>query len=256
MTSSSASGRDKMPRARTREGMATSIEGEPGAMPSFAHRTTRRDFLDGLARATGALVLARASACVTRAATPPGARDSIAIPKELTPDWDPLAFNRARGNAGAIPATYLPSINGADGDTQHLGKHLPYVPPLARTSVPAGMIALGWGDASKGHALHPNAAPSAANPEGHWFDWIRIRKAVRDDVEERESRFSAWPQPALGDSGAYLSSRGDDPSADSGKATIYLAQLPRDVGPGDVVRIHAHCRTHGEYVDFLSVPGA
>ena len=118
------------------------------------------------------------------------------------------------------------------------------------------MLALMWGDPSKGYARHPNAAPSAANPEGHWYDWIRVRKATTADAEERESRFSAWPPAGVRDNGTYVAFRGDDPSVDSGKGTIYLAQLPSDVRPGDVVRIHAHCRTHGEYVDFLTVPAA
>ncbi|AKV00503.1 hypothetical protein AKJ09_07166 [Labilithrix luteola] len=224
-------------------------------MPTPYDRTTRRTFLDRLARATGALVLAPiSSACAARAAEPSKPGDPRAVPRERPAGWDPIEFNRARGNAGAIPASYLPSINGPDGDAKHLGKHLPYIPNFERARFPAGAIALMWGDSSKGYAAHPNAAPSQANPEGHWFNWIRIRKAVAGDAEERESRFSAWPHPRPGDNGAYRASRGDAPGADSGKDTIYIAELPSDVRPGDLVRIHAHCITHGEYVDFLVVP--
>ena len=222
--------------------------------------TTRRAFLDFLAGGAGAIVLSPiAVGCATGPSVSPAATahdDPLAIPRERPPSWDPVAFNRARGNAGAIPESYRAQINGPDGELKHLGKHLPYTPPGADAGVPAGMIALMWGDPSKGYAAHPNAPRSAATPDGHWYSWIRVRKAAAGYAEEKESRYSAWPVSAPGDTGAYRAASGADPSADSGKNTIYLAQLPADVRPGDLVRVHAHCLTHGEYVDFVTVRGA
>lgn len=224
-------------------------------MKDDSSSTSRRLFLDRLARLTGALVLAPvSSACVTRAPAAATPSDPLAPPRARPATWDAVAFNRERGNRGAIPASYRPSINGPGGDAQHLGKHLPYVPAVAEAGGATRALALMWGDPSKGHAPHPNAARSAANPEGHWYDWIRVRKAVDGDAEERESRFTSWPVPSAGDNGSYRAARGSDPAADTGKATIYVAELPADVRPGDLVRIHAHCRTHGEYVDFVRVP--
>ena len=55
---------------------------------------------------------------------------------------------------------------------------------------------------------------------------------------------------------AYLVADGGDVTADGGKNTVYVVQLPPDVGPGDVVRVVGHCTLHGEYVDFLTVPGS
>ena len=34
----------------------------------------------------------------------------------------------------------------------------------------------------------------------------------------------------------------------------YLVQLPAGLVSGDVIRVHANCLTHGEYVDFLTIP--
>ena len=168
--------------------------------------------------------------------------------------WDPITFNRTRGNAGAIPESYRLSINGPDGDNKHLGKHLPYVPELPEGTVPDGFIAIMWGDPSKGHAKHPNASRNESNHQlGHWYNWIRVRKAVAGDAEELQSTYSDWPKSGEGDSGAYAVFGGDDVTADGGRNTVYLAALPKDVEPGDTVRIYAHCLTHGEYVDFLTV---
>ena len=112
-----------------------------------------------------------------------------------------------------------------------------------------------WGDTSKGYARHPNAARSEANnQQGHWYDWIRIRKAVEGETEELQSNYSDWPGTAPSDNGAYAVFGGGDITADSGKNTIYLAALPEGVKSGDRVRVWAHCLTHGEYVDFLTVP--
>lgn len=219
--------------------------------------TNRRQFLRRLATASGAVVLMPAVSRCGGAATTTDAVDGSAavdIPLVQPVDWDPIAFNRTRGNAGAIPDSYLNDINGPSGETDHLGKHLPYVPVVDSTMVPAGMLPIMWGDAAKGYARHPNAVRSEANDyEGHWYNWIRIRKAIAGPAEELESSYSDWPGTTDGDNGAYAVFGSGDITAESGKNTIYLAAVPGDVQPGDWVRIHAHCLTHGEYVDFLRV---
>lgn len=222
--------------------------------PRMSPRPTssRRDFLR-LTTLAGATVLAPAAfSCVKEDGTQSPEQNALTIPKKAPTDWNPIAFNKSRGNKGAIPKSYHESINGADGDKKHLGKHLPYT--VVHPEIPAGSIALMWGDPSKGHAKHPNAGKSDKNPEGHWYNWIRVRKATDAEAQEVESKYSAWPVIGGQDNGAYLAEQGDDPAADSGKSTIYLAKLPDDVKPGDMVRIHAHCLTHGEYVDFLKFP--
>lgn len=222
----------------------------PGMSPR--PNASRREFLR-LTTLAGATVLAPASfGCVKDEETQSPEKNALSIPKQAPADWNPIAFNKTRGNQGAIPKSYHESINGADGDAKHLGKHLPYT--VTHPEIPAGSIALMWGDPSKGHAKHPNAAKSDKNPEGHWYNWIRVRKATDGEAQEVESKYSAWPIIGGRDNGAYLAQQGKDPAADSGKSTIYLAKLPAEVKPGDLVRIHAHCLTHGEYVDFLKVP--
>jgi hypothetical protein len=231
--------------------------------------TTRRDLLELLAAATGATVLAPlASGCgsssssgsteTTSAGATTGAgseaADPMAIPSTRPEGWDPIAFNRARGNAGAIPEDYRDEINGPDGELVHLGKHLPYVPTLPAGAVPAGMIALMWGDPSLGRTRHPNAPPSETVPTGHWYDWIRLRKATDEGAVETTSTYGGWPTVLDTDNGRILAQEGTDPTADLGKNTVYLAQLPEGLVSGDVIRIHANCLTHGEYVDFLTVP--
>ncbi len=225
---------------------------------------SRRRFIQELATATGAVVLVPAvSRCgssakpAVRAASTPAVRapELLPVPMIPTQDWDALAFNRKRGNQGAIPASYLPDINGSEGDTKHLGKHLPFVPDVSGIAVPSGYLAIMWGDPDKGHAPHPNAEPGPENNnEGHWYNWIKVRKATTDTADEAESTYASWPVVAPGDSGAYAAPHGADPSDDDGRKTIYLAALPADVKPGDRVRIWAHCLTHGEYVDFLTLP--
>ena len=166
--------------------------------------------------------------------------------------WDPIAYNKARGNAGMIPETYHASINGPDGDAKHLGKHLPYVPGVDASLVPEGFLAIMWGDPSKGHAKHPNAAKSDANSEGHWYNWIEVRKAS-EEAAAQKSEYPTWPASGDVKAAGYLV-EGDQPmDAEGGIHTIYLAKLPADVKKGDTVRIWAHCLTHGEYVDFLTV---
>lgn len=237
-------------------------------------QSNRRDFLKKLAMTTGAVVLMPAvSACKSAPAPAPedpktdapttdapesqpatSAATTPATPPLVKPEgWDAIAYNKERGNAGAIPESYLGKVNGADGDTKHLGKHLPYIPTLDEGAVPAGFIALMWGDPAKGHAKHPNAVRSEANNnEGHWYNWIRVRKAVEGDAEELESSYAEWPGVDA-DASKYAVFGGGDITAESGKNTIYMTALPADVKPGDTIRIHAHCLTHGEYVDFITV---
>ncbi len=172
------------------------------------------------------------------------------IPAAKPTDWDAMAFNRARGATGAIPAAYMIKIEEEGGDTGHLGKHLPFVPEF---EAPEGKLAIMWGDPSKGHAQHPNADRAESNNnEGHWYNWIRVRKATAD-AEEVETTFDGWPSISAS-TGTYAVLGGGDIADNGGKNTIYLADLPSDVQSGDTVRIHAHCLTHGEYVDFLVVP--
>lgn len=212
----------------------------------------RRTFTRNLALATGGFVLLpHVSGCGANNKMAAGAPS--AVPTVKPEGWDPITYNKVRGNAGAIPASYLPKINGADGDKNHLGKHLPYIPEIDAGQVPEGYIAIMWGDPAKDYARHPNAPKTADNPDGHWYNWIRIRKAEAGEAEELQSNYSDWPEIGESDSGAYAAFGGKDITSDGGKNTIYLAALPKDVKPGDTVRIYAHCLTHGEYVDFITI---
>ncbi|MBU6161516.1 MAG: twin-arginine translocation signal domain-containing protein, partial [Myxococcales bacterium] len=73
----------------------------------------RRDFLQRLASLTGAVVLvpsihACGGAQDTDAPTSMPSTSMLAPPPAAKPaDWDAIAYNLARGNAGAIPDTYL-----------------------------------------------------------------------------------------------------------------------------------------------------
>jgi len=225
----------------------------------------RRDFLKNLAGATGAVVLLPVvSRCggesepVTTEEPAPAEPtagnetevvepepDPLAVPQTKPAGWDAIAFNRERGNAGAIPESYRDEINGPDGVTGHLGKHLPYFATVDAAIVPAGYVALMWGDPAEGYTRHPNAPRSEDNPDGHWYDWIRVRKAVEGETEELESAYSNWPETEDGDNGRYVALDGSDVTADSGKNTVYLVAIPEGVAPGDEIRIHAHCLTHG-----------
>ena len=215
---------------------------------------SRRAFLEAAGLTGLTLALPSSVACVaappSAKAAPPGPLD---LPRTRPSDWDPIAFNRTRGNAGAIPESYLPKINGPDGATQHMGKHLPYLP--TGPAAPRGMIAVMWGDPSRGYAMHPNARKSDKLPSGHWFDWIRVRRAVEGDAPEQESRYSDWPATTPSDSGRLAGFQGDDPAANEGRNTVYMVALPPDARPGDWVRVHGHCLTHGEYVEFVRLPG-
>lgn len=212
-----------------------------------------------LSAATGALVMAPLlSRCGSPGANAREASETAtslpALPLARPDDWNAMDFNRERGNAGAIPATYLVDINGPNGDTGHLGKHLPYIPDVDPALVPAGFIALMWGDPDKGHVRHPNASANPATGYiGHWYNWIRVRRAVDGDSDEIQSTFTAWPNPETGDSGSYLVYGDGEITADTGKDTIYLVGLPPGIDQGDEIRVYAHCLHHGEYVEFLTV---
>jgi hypothetical protein len=209
---------------------------------------SRREILRHGTIAGVTLLVPSTVACVGKRSEDAGAG---ALPTARPGAWDPVTFNRLRGSAGAIPEEYMAEINGEDGVTEHLGKHLPFVPASARA--PLGMLALMWGDPSLGYARHPNAPVSPDEPTGHWYDWIRLRRSIEGPAEELESRFSAWPVGGAGDNGRYAALQGTDPADDEGRNTIYLAVLPSGVQPGEWVRVHAHCLTHGEYVDYVRV---
>lgn len=224
---------------------------------------TRRTFLKHLAIATGGVVLLPLATSCTGEGAKSGAKsgagaeagakaDVLAVPSTKPEGWDPIAYNKARGNAGKIPESYRESINGPDGVKKHLGKHLPYVPAVDAGAVPAGYLAIMWGDPGKGYTQHPNAPVTPENKEGHWYNWIELRKAQEGEAPAMKSEYPAWPPtPEIKD--RYLVSQGEDISADKGIHTVYLAKLPEGVAKGDTVRIHAHCLTHGEYVDFLTL---
>lgn len=225
---------------------------------------TRRTFLKNLAIAAGGVVLLPlATGCPVKnstegagpakSGTPAGGGDVSAVPNTKPEGWDPIAYNKARGNAGKIPETYHASINGPDGVKKHLGKHLPYVPAVDAKLVPEGYVALMWGDAKLGYTRHPNAAKSEANKEGHWYNWIEVRKATDDKVMTEKSEYPTWPATGDVKAAGYLVEGDGAMDAEKGVHTIYLAKLPADVKKGDEVRIYAHCLTHGEYVDFLTV---
>lgn len=173
----------------------------------------------------------------------------IAVPESRPESWDPVAFNRDRGAAGAIPAGYMEKINAADGVRDHLGKHLPYTVAIAGVGVSEGTLGLMWGDTRKGWVPHPNAGKSEGNPAGHWYNWIRLRNSRSG--QEVETTFDDWPRCSAQASGRIAAREGADPAADGGRNSVYVARLPEGTVAGDELRVWAHCLTHGEYVDFL-----
>lgn len=221
---------------------------------------TRRDILQRATALAGSLVLMPSvSACgglgrKHAATTQVPETSATRLPLTIPNGWDPIAYNRTRGNAGYIPPSYLPEINGPRGVWEHIGKHLPYVVTLEGHEVPAGFLALMWGDPAKGYAQHPNARRAESNGyEGHWYNWIRIRKATEARAQELQSSYSEWPATIDGDNGAYTTVKGGRVEDNAGRDTVYLVALPSDVRVGDLVRVHAHCLTHGEFVDFVRV---
>ncbi len=228
----------------------------------------RRVFLKNLAMITGGVVLmpyviscgsnppvvdAMPESKVDQETVEKAAIDATEVPLTKPSNWEPISYNTTRGNLGFIPDSYLPDVNGPDGPLKHVGKHLPYVPVDDASMVPAGFLAIMWGDPALGYAKHPNAAKSESNPDGHWYNSIKIRKAVEGETEELMSVYTDWPGSGETDNGAYAVSGGGDITADSGKNTVYLAALPAGLQKGDTIRIWAHCLTHGEYVDFLTI---
>jgi hypothetical protein len=214
---------------------------------------SRRQFLRQTSVAGLSLLLPTAVGCVHARRVPgPESATRDGLPLARPEHWDPVAFNLQRGRSGAIPADYLAKIEAPDGIAQHLGKHLPYVPAFAET--PTRMLALMWGDPSLGYARHPNAPPAPNNPAGHWYNWIRIRGSSESTAEETESHFSGWPTTGVGDTGRYAALNDVALTDDEGRGTIYLVALPSSVRANDWVRVHGHCLTHGEYVDFVRVP--
>ena len=211
---------------------------------------TRRQFLRYMTGMAGTLVVFP----TIYSCTPTSGTILNNIPFTKPENWDPIAYNRKRGNAGAIPNSYLPDINGPEGVKKHLGKHLPYLPEVDPAVAPGGFIPLMWGDPSLGYVRHPNAVPNKDNNhEGHWYNWIKIRKATPMWAKTAESTYVNWPEAKDPSTGAYAVYGGGDIEEDSGKNTIYLAKLPPDVEPGDQVRIWAHCLRHGEYIDFITL---
>lgn len=212
----------------------------------------RQLVIAGLSGAS-ALTLARCKsggAAMSGGATAGGTAE---LPLAPPTDWDPIAFNRARGLSGFIPASYQDDISGPDGDKKHLGKHLPYVPgSLAADKVGEGELGLMWGDPSKGYAKHPNAAPSETTPEGHYYNWVKVMIAGRPETEV-ETLFKGWPKTLDGSTGRLTGLEGEDPAADGGRNSVYVVRRPQDVGAGTVLRVWAHCLTHGEYVDFVTL---
>ncbi|MBW2732046.1 MAG: hypothetical protein JRH20_06600 [Deltaproteobacteria bacterium] len=226
----------------------------------------RRDFLGQLATVAGGVVLLPyVTACgttgttgtttpakVTPTAIAPGS--SMLIPQTPPADWNAITFNQRRGNDGAIPESYWAAINGPEGAKKHLGKHLPYGPSFDAKLIPVGYVAIMWGDATKGYARHPTAAKNAAQSyKGHWYNWIKIRKAIAGDTEEVTNEYPDWPGPLPYDAKNYAVFGGGDITADGGRNTVYLVKLPTGVQKGDRVRIYAHCLYHGEYIDFLTL---
>lgn len=211
----------------------------------------RRDFFKKTVGFAGlSLVMPVINACGSKPE-----ETKLILPLEKPKNWNPVEFNRLRGNNGAIPESYLSAINGLDGAKKHIGKHLPYIPKFEKNiEIPAGYLPIMWGDPSKGHAQHSNAVPGPDNNYlGHWYNRIEIRKSTSAFAESVTSSFSGWPANNDNTSGLYMASHGGNITDAGGIYTVYLAKIPSDVKHGDTVRILAHCLTHGEYVDFVTI---
>lgn len=222
-------------------------------------KSNRRTFLQqsavaGLALPTLGSVISGCASTATPASAPAvtgGTPAGVPITRPST--WDVVAFNTARGDAGAIPASYMEKIKAADGLPQHLGKHLPYLPSgVPADRVPADYLSIMWGDPKLGYTMHPNAPKSESNPEGHWYNWVRVA-LEGNEGSQVETRFDDWPKCTDAVKGQLVGFEDPDPSVNGGKNSIYLAQLPAGAKSGDVLRIWAHCLTHGEYLDFVTL---
>ncbi|MBI2378402.1 MAG: hypothetical protein HYV07_30670 [Deltaproteobacteria bacterium] len=217
-------------------------------------RIDRRRFLElTLAGVSAPVAGSILSACAGQKNVAAAANDLTAPPTARPEVWDAIAYNTARGAAGFIPPAYMKDIQADGGDKKHLGKHLPFVPKaFPEDRKVAGYLPLMWGDPDKGNAKHPNAAKTPEKPDGHWYNWIRL--AINGEpASEVETRFDDWPKCSDAVNGKLAGCVDPDPAAEEGKNTVYLAELPKDAKPGDTVRVWAHCITHGEYVDFLTI---
>jgi hypothetical protein len=207
---------------------------------------SRRQVLKLLQLAGATALLPRVVACAPR-------QSGLPLPPRRDGAWDPIAFNLARARQGAVPAAYLAKIEGPDGISQHLGKHLPFVVTdgnILDAALAANVLPIQWGDPRKGHARHPNAAPTAELPTGHYYDWVDLL------VGSAETRvgFAVWPQNRPEYAGRYRGLRAVDPTGEEGRDTVYLVPI-HGAARRSEVRVHGHCLTHGEYVDFVTVPG-
>ncbi|MBN2799580.1 MAG: hypothetical protein JXX28_10570 [Deltaproteobacteria bacterium] len=192
---------------------------------------------------------------VAPAEVPVAAPAEVALPLVKPADWDAMSYNKAHGAAGAIPSGYMEKINAEGGDTGHLGKHLPYVAKVEGYQVPEGKLALMFGDDSAGNAQHPNAPEGTESYEnGHFFDLITVRPSVEGAPDATVTTFNGWPAVGEGATGQYAVLGGGDIAEKGGRNTVYLVDLPDGAKSGDVVRVTGHCRYHGEYVDFITVP--
>ncbi len=226
----------------------------------------RRDFLKAAALGVPALSLG-SIACAKK--TPPPQKSAppaggsqpaaaAALPEPPPPPasqpshWDAVAYNLQRGANGAIPESYMKKIQAADGIQKHLGKHLPYRPQTISAAVPAGFLPVMWGDPAKGFAMHPNAGKSEKNPEGHWYNWIKVAIDGKPDTEI-VTKFDNWPQTSSAVNGKLVDAEGKEITAERSKQTVYLAELPKGLSGEVRLRVWAHCLTHGEYLDFLTV---
>jgi hypothetical protein len=180
------------------------------------------------------------------------------VPPNVKPEnWNPIAYNKTQGiEQGLIPASYHEAILSEDGDTKHLGKHLPYIPTeIEPDRIPEGYLPLMFGDAEKGYAQHPNQVVGTEGYEnGHWFNMIKIRKATMDEAEEVITRFDNWPETGETVNGTFIPYEGDDLTLNNGKNTVYLVKLPNDVKSGDTIRVTGYCLYHGMYTDFVTLP--
>ena len=212
---------------------------------------TRRQFLKQSAIIGGAaLLLPQFVSCSNRSENATAAHS--AAPLVMPSEWDEIAFNTKRALAGAAPTSYHGAIQSADGGKKHVGKHLPFI--AQGVAAPAGYVAIMVGDSAKGYARHPNAAAEQEIGEiGHWYDWIKIRPAIEGDAEEVTSSYAAWPKTAATDNGKIIPVQGKSFEDNGGRETVYLAQLPKGVMKGDMLRVIGHCNKHGDYVGFYQL---
>lgn len=227
---------------------------EVRATPTGAQRelnSERRNLLKHLAAATSAsLFLPAVIGCSTQRqdeADVFGTKDSSSttidpstVPVSRPENFNPIEFNLQRGLLGAIPASYHPSILGADGPLVHLGKHMAYIAPVDKTTVPAGYVAIMMGEFAKGYTRHVASGT-------HWYDWISVRKEGAALNRAVVTNYASWPDSNNAVFGAGLITDA------SGVNTIYYARLPAGVQASDTICVVAHCNIHGEYISFITL---